>query len=112
MAHDRVIQRLNGFGIPRDRVCTTCGEPITGAEWLKMELLDFQIVPAYEDDPGMVLELKNHTCGSTLAELAPFTATTFERGVAEELPKAANLKLARSIAAGHLDQDPLYYGVD
>jgi len=98
-------RRFNEF----DKRCSTCGRLISEAEWKRLLFLGFQVIPPWRDDPGEVLELRNDTCGSTLARLAPFTPTALEIGAQHELEHTKDLKMARRIAADHLYEDPMYY---
>ncbi len=79
-------KRLNGFGrssfgINEPRICSGCFKTISEAEWETLESLGAQVFPPYEDDPGEVLDMRNHYCGSTLTALEPYTAREFEENV-------------------------------
>lgn len=48
--------------------CNTCGTSYTQARWGGLELKGQQKVEADEEGPAQTLELRNCTCGSTLAK--------------------------------------------
>lgn len=56
--------------------CRVCGKSL--GTWESLKLIGYQVMPPFEDDPGEVLELRNHDCGGTFAELLPFTAQALE----------------------------------
>ncbi len=61
------------------KVCTCCGSELTEAQWLALPRIGEQ------DDGTIVLELRNHGCGTTLARalrVSPSVAT-WERGELE-----------------------------
>lgn len=96
--------KMNGFNGPRLEPCSKCGDPISQEQWEALPLLGHQVFPPYQDDPGEVLEMKNHACGSTLTTLEPFTAAELEaevRVVLDDEPRLA-LKSARSFAIARL----------
>lgn len=102
--------QLGALSTPPDRTCSTCGAAITGSEWDRMPVFGFQVIPAWKDEPGEVLELKNHSCGSTLARLAPFSPEDLEYGAEVELQRGVgDLKTAQRVAAANLEQNPRYY---
>ncbi len=98
---------LNGY--QDDGHCSGCGKPIGDAEWKQLVLIGFQVTPAWKDEPGEVLELRNHACGSTLAKMMPFSPEDLEAGAAVELGAAGSLKRAQSVAAHNLQADSAYY---
>jgi len=101
---------LNGFdALPDDRKCTLCGRHISGAEWMRLKLIGFLVIPRFEDDPGEVLEMRNDTCGTTMTRPTPFGPDAFEHGVQVEMRRIKDRKLAESVAADHLESDPSYY---
>lgn len=100
------MDRFDAF----DKKCTKCGRSITEQEWQKeLRLIGFQVVPAWQDEPGEVLELRNDICGSTLARLAPFSPEALEKGADVEIAKTGDLRRAQSVAADRLYVDPSYY---
>lgn len=94
--------KLGGFGAPKK--CSRCGET---SEWESMKPIGHQVIPAWtspegEFDPGEVLELKNCRCGSTLAELEPFTAAQLEAQVELEIQQGASPRAAQQLAIQRL----------
>jgi hypothetical protein len=89
---------------------------ISHADWERLELIGYQVFPAFEDDPGEVLELRNDTCGSTLGNRMSFGPEELEEGMMAELEamgaessKPGTMKRARSVAADNLRKNSLYY---
>lgn len=48
--------------------CNTCGTSYTQARWLELKHLGSQHTEADEEGPAQTFELRNCTCGSTLAK--------------------------------------------
>lgn len=101
--------KFNGFA--GERLCSLCGRAITDAEWERLELVGYLVIPPYEpeNDPGEVLELRNDTCRTTMSKLLPFTAAVLAVGAEHELEHTDNYKVAERIAIDHLKETPDYY---
>lgn len=48
-------------------VCRVCHVALTEEEFLALPLVNHQHVPADDMGPEMNIELRNHTCGSTIS---------------------------------------------
>lgn len=104
-------QHLNAFGIDEPRICSGCFKTISVAEWETLESLGAQVFPPYENDPGEVLDMRNHYCGSTLTSLEPYTAREFERNVDVERQAHPgwSLKQLRREVFNNMHRDNAYY---
>jgi hypothetical protein len=47
--------------------CSMCSRMITEAEWATLQWIGRQEIPADSEDPALTIELRNDTCGTTLA---------------------------------------------
>lgn len=88
------------------KVCSGCGAKISRRQWEELPLLGHQVMPPYEpeNDPGEVLEMRNHTCGSTLTILMPFSTLELESAVDEymALVPGVSLQNARQLVIARL----------
>lgn len=98
------------FAASEPKRCGTCGKTYDDAQWTKLPLVGYQVIPPYDDDLGEVLEMRNCGCRSTLALQMPFTGADVERGVAFELRAAGgDKKKAQQLAIENLKADRYFY---
>lgn len=92
------------------KTCTTCGTEYNASQWRALPSIGHQVVPPFEEDPGLVIDLKNcPKCNSTLASEEPFTGADVEFGVQAELARGVALKRAQQLAIENLKSDPRFY---
>lgn len=92
------------------KTCTTCAAEYSKAQWKALPLVGHQVVPPFEDDLGLVIELKNcPKCNSTLAKEELFTGADVEFGVQVELGRGVGMKRAQQLAIENLKSDPRFY---
>lgn len=59
--------RYRGADEPVIKVCTKCGRTFTKAQWEMLPQIGLQVIPAWKDEPEEILDLRNDSCGTTLA---------------------------------------------